>query len=126
MSAVINPANGPGDSWIEDYDNGIIDLHDSGVEVLCYVATGFGHREVQTVLNDVDQYESLYTGMCDGVFLDEGPTVTTNISKYEEYYSYIQSVWPMSTVVVNPGITPDEAYYHIEDGTVGGQLIIVS
>lgn len=41
-------------------------------QVLCYVATGFGQTDVETVKQDVDKYEQLYPGLCGGFFFDEG------------------------------------------------------
>ncbi|CAM9098959.1 unnamed protein product [Discosporangium mesarthrocarpum] len=109
-----------------DYVTGIADLRDVGVEVLCYVATGFGETEIDEVTGDMDVFDDLYPGQCDGVFLDEGPSSDEYVFKYEEYYQYVQDLFPGGKVVVNPGVIPDESLYHISDGVLGGDVVIVS
>ncbi|CAM9952037.1 unnamed protein product [Ectocarpus sp. 12 AP-2014] len=132
-SVVINPSSGPGDSAEEAYTTGITELLNVGVEVLCYVPTGFGSTDVSTVTADIDKYESFYPGMCDGFFFDEGPGGEDNAWKYTDYYNHVQEVGGAgSTVVVNPGIRPHDSLYFIGDvyaGTnpgQGGQVVITS
>ncbi|CAM9733289.1 unnamed protein product, partial [Ectocarpus fasciculatus] len=132
-SVVINPSSGPGDSAEEAYTTGITELLDVGVEVLCYIPTGFGDTDVSTVTADIDKYESFYPDMCDGFFFDEGPGGENDTWKYTDYYNHVQAVGGAgSTVVVNPGIRPHDSLYFIGDLYAstnpgqGGQVVITS
>ncbi len=132
VTVVINPDSGPGE-FNQDYYDGMNDLIDKDVEILCYVATGFGKTNVSTVTFDIDLYESFYPSLCGGYFLDEGPGTIENVWKYIEYYEHIQYASGFdSIVVVNPGIYPDDSLYKINDRFsienpgLGGQVIIVS
>lgn len=132
-SVVINPNSGPGEYSEEEYTNGMIDLKKAGVEVLCYVPTGFGVTDVDDVCSDIDSYEDFYPGLCEGYFFDEGPGTENNTWKYTEYYDHAQFVSGSSTtVVVNPGITPHQSLYDIGDRFdsnhpgMGGQVVVTS
>ena len=132
-SVVINPGSGPGAFSEDVYTNGMVDLLDAGVEVLCYVPTGFGVTNVSDVTSDMDLYETFYPGLCGGYFFDEGPGTENNTWKYTEYYEHAQLVsGPGSTVVVNPGIQPHDSLYDIGDRYsldnpgMGGQVVITS
>ena len=132
-SVVINPSSGPGDYAEDVYTDGMIDLKRAGVEVLCYVPTGFGMTGVDDVYSDIDSYEDFYPGLCGGYFFDEGPGTENNTWKYTEYYEHAQLVSGSSTtVVVNPGIIPHQSLYHIGDRFssnnpgMGGQVVVTS
>eukprot|EP00752_Nemacystus_decipiens_P003608 g3325.t2 len=133
FSVVINPNSGPGDLPEEVYTAGMNDLINAGVEVLCYVPTGFGSTDVSNVTADIDTYEWFYPSLCGGYFFDEGPGTENNTWKYTDYYSHAQAVsGPDSTVVVNPGIRPHDSLYNIgdryalENPNMGGQVVITS
>lgn len=51
------------------------------VQVLCYVSTEFGQKDMAEVTSDVDTYEGFYPGLCAGYFFDEGPGTAENTWK---------------------------------------------
>eukprot|EP00903_Cladosiphon_okamuranus_P011147 g10521.t1 len=133
FSVVINPNSGPGDSSEDGYTTGMTELVNAGVEVLCYVPTGFGSTDVSQVTRDIDAYESFYPSLCGGYFFDEGPGTEENTWKYTYYYNHAQLVSGSdSTVVVNPGVRPHDSLYNIgdlyavENPDMGGQVVITS
>eukprot|EP00903_Cladosiphon_okamuranus_P011145 g10519.t1 len=133
LSVVINPSSGPGSSAEGVYTTGMADLANEGIEVLCYVPTGFGRTDVSEVTRNIDKYESFYPSLCGGYFFDQGPATEENMWKYSDYYSHAQEVSGSdSTVVVNPGIWPHDSLYSIgdlyalENPDMGGQVVITS
>ncbi|KAL3422764.1 hypothetical protein PVAG01_06920 [Phlyctema vagabunda] len=121
---IINPSSGPGSppNPDSDYVSAISKLRMySNVDLLGYVHVTYATRPVALVQEDIDIYAGWrsYPGSrihMDGIFFDEAP------SKYPGGdYHYMQSVASYAkqklggTVMLNPGVAVDEAYYEISD-----------
>jgi hypothetical protein len=83
--AVVDPDDGPGSSWDQNYANGISLLESAGVIVLGYVYTSYAARSITDVKNDVYGWSQMY--WVNGVFFDE----MSNVQGYESYYSNLNS-----------------------------------
>ena len=115
--AIINPNNGPnGMPPNTDYQQGITDLHQAGIEVIGYVPTNYGKRDIQAVKADIDLYTKHFN--IEGIFIDEAASTPDKLDYYHQVYRYIKSR-PASgnskqhsdyTVTLNPGTTIDEGY----------------
>lgn len=77
-------------------------FHDTGVKVLVYIATGNGHRDLESVLKEIK------TGLdagTDGVFLDEVAMLHSDsqAGHYKKIYDYVKSFGTERIVIANPG-----------------------
>ncbi|RDW68149.1 hypothetical protein BP6252_09545 [Coleophoma cylindrospora] len=125
---VINPASGPGEPPYpnSDYITAITKLRSyPNATLLGYVHTMYGSREETAVNGDIDVYHGWKDFAAsdisiDGIFFDEAPSSYTS-----ELFSYMSSIChharngDTSTVVLNPGVLVDGAYYSIADLVVG-------
>jgi hypothetical protein len=111
---IVNPANGPGAAAQPAYRRAIAAQLHAGAKVVGYVHTAYGTRDPAAVLADVRRYRSWYG--VGGVFLDE----VSHTSEQLPYYQSIAAPLRASgeTVVLNPGMVPARAYFHIADVVV--------
>jgi hypothetical protein len=119
VTAIINPANGPGADGQpnSDYVLGMQTLRDAGVSMLGYVATCWANtasnascyntRTVDSIKADIKAYAGNFN--IDGIFFDEAASSVAAVGIYQELSDYARSLGLMH-IVVNPGVTPDEAY----------------
>lgn len=103
---LVNPADGPGDAANSDYTQTIALARSRGAEILGYVATGWGHRPLADILDEVDRHVRFYG--VDGIFLDEGATGTYDYvgteGWYEELYATLKRTYGSRFIVgQNPG-----------------------
>ncbi|CAM9181158.1 unnamed protein product [Ectocarpus sp. 6 AP-2014] len=146
ITAILNPRSGPnvvGDDLPlyktilntflnlgDDRADPSADEHDS-LTMICYVSTDYGDRSEDEVKADVDQYETNFPGVCDGIFFDEAPADITDEGGnptatgdlYERYNNYVvEKEFPDTedpdllqdrswTVTFNPGGGVDPAYF---------------
>lgn len=108
-TAIMNPNSGPGTAVNSDYVNVIQYCEEAGQNVIGYVHTSYGQRDIGLVKDEIDAYYSWYTGDdwgIDGIFLDEMSNDSATLSYYEELYEYIHDVGGVyaDDVVGNPGI----------------------
>jgi Spherulation-specific family 4 len=78
--AIVNPNSGPGDSDFPDnnYDPQIRKLNSYlNVKTIGYVRTGYGTRNISTVISEVNTYAGWYSKSPElamhGIFFDESP-----------------------------------------------------
>ena len=110
ITAIMNPASGPGNSQINDYVNAVGDLRTAGGRVIAYVASGFGNKPLQNVLDEIDLYDQWYD--IDGIFIDEmsNSSATGTLDFYQAIYDHVKTVDPAWELMGNPGINTAEAY----------------
>ncbi|CBN79566.1 RecName: Full=Spherulin-4; Flags: Precursor [Ectocarpus siliculosus] len=111
--AIANPGSGPGTEGDRGpYSKGMQALRDSGVEVIGYVASGYGRRSEIQVKADIDRYKEWYGEWLSGIFLDEAACVFDDASdgdgamcaRYRGYHQRIRELMGDSaTVVMNTG-----------------------
>jgi hypothetical protein len=106
--AVVNPNNGPNTARNNDYATGIDKLKAAGVEVLGYVATGYGSRSAAAVQMDMDNWRSFYPGVT-GIFFDEQSNQASLVSHYQQLSSYAHGKG-FTFTVGNPGTDTSESY----------------
>src|SRR5574337_1482504 len=114
--AIINPNNGPGSSRDSNYVSGIQELHNAGVVVLGYDATGYASNSASSVKSVMDTWKSLYS--IDGIFFDEMANWSGPESYYSDLTNYAKSLGYTMTVG-NPGTDTLPSYI----GTVDNLMI---
>ncbi|CAN0209843.1 unnamed protein product [Scytosiphon promiscuus] len=128
--AIANPGSGPGTEGDRpSYEQGMKALCDSGVEVVGYVASGYGRRSESKVKGDIDRYQEWYGQYLSGIFLDETAHVADDASdgdglmcaRYKGYVEHVRErLGGSATVVMNTGTMSTEA--RLTDG-VGGDVV---
>jgi hypothetical protein len=109
ITAIINPASGPGlDFPNPDYRQGISDLAAGGVRMVGYVYTSYGARSLPEVKSDIDAYTN--SPLITGVFLDEAASGTNELAYYRELYAHVRSRTNYTQVIVNPGNAIAQSY----------------
>jgi hypothetical protein len=110
LTAILNPASGPGDVLDTSYLNAVKSLRASGGRVIGYVSTSYAARPIADVKADIAAYAARYP--LDGIFLDE--MTNTNdaaaLAYYTELRSYIRTTNPNWRVTGNPGTSTTPAY----------------
>lgn len=119
ITAIINPANGPGASGTpnSDYQIGMQALRTAGVTLLGYVPTCWGNSQAQAscyntrslvdMKRDIKAYADHFA--VHGIFFDEAATDSKQVSFYQELSGYARSLG-LPLIVLNPGITPAASY----------------
>lgn len=107
--AIINPDSGPGSKIESTYSTNIPLLAAAGVTVVGYVHSSYGARAIADVKADIDIYATQYPHLS-GIFVDEVATTTSELSYYEELYSYIMSMPGWTVDIINPGTVPASGY----------------
>ena len=69
ITAILDPANGPGTFVDPNYTAAVNTLRAAGGRVIGYVTTGYAARDTGAVLTDVRRHAAFYS--IDGIFLDE-------------------------------------------------------
>jgi hypothetical protein len=108
LTAILNPANGPGQSANSDYVTAVNNLRAAGGHVIGYVYTNYGNRSEAEVKADIQSYINFYH--IDGIFLDQQSTDPAKVGYYQDLYSFIKGLNPSYEVIANPGTTTSEAY----------------
>ncbi len=107
--AIINPNNGPDSkSPNVDYQQGLKDLHQSGVKIVGYVHSSYGKRDLSLVKADIDLYLKYFN--VDGIFVDETASSKDKLEYYHQIYQHIKSQTKSLQVIINPGTDLDESY----------------
>lgn len=112
--AVINPNSGPGSAPDPNYAAQVATAQLAGVDVLGYVHTSYGARNLGTVETEVSEYETWYH--VNGIFVDEGATsCSLEASYYSLLYTYIHSQPGLDLTVLNPGTATSSCYMAAAD-----------
>jgi len=108
ITAILNPASGPGAASDPNYASAVDALRAAGGEVIGYVHTSYGARSSAAVLAEVNSYASFYH--LDGIFVDEMDNTLGSLNYYTGLYSSIKAAHPTWSVFGNPGTTTLEQY----------------
>ena len=117
ITAVVNVNSGPGDALDPNYLAAVESLRAAGGRVLGYVHTSWGGRDTAAERADVDDYLARYP--LDGFFIDEMATDAATLPHYADLYGYIKGKDAQLTVLGNPGVPTDPAYFSAADVIVG-------
>jgi Spherulation-specific family 4 len=118
--AIINPNNGPGSSQSGGYTSGIAALQAAHIEVIGYVATGYGSHSIASMEAEIAQWKSFYPTL-QGIFFDEQSNATSDVAHYQTLSQYAKSQG-LGYTVGNPGTDVPAAYV----GAVDTMLIYES
>jgi len=108
VSVIINPNSGPGALYSDNYGRLCVQLRKRGIDMLGYVATGWGERPMIKVHSDIDTYRLFYG--IQNTFLDEAATSPEKRDYYGEFYRD-----SLGMVILNPGTIPDESYTEVSE-----------
>jgi hypothetical protein len=110
LTAILNPASGPGSSVDSNYATAVAQLRAAGGLVIAYVPTTYGNRTLSDVVADINRYTSFYA--VDGFFIDEmtNDSTTAHVQYYQSIYNYVKGLNSRYTVVGNPGTNTQEIY----------------
>jgi hypothetical protein len=107
--AIINPNSGPGNGPDSSYNTYMTKLHNAGVEMVGYVHTSWGARDINTVKREIDIYASQFPYVV-GIFLDEAAVDSAQLPYYQQLYTYIMSMPGWKYDILNPGAAPAQGY----------------
>jgi hypothetical protein len=108
--AIVNPSNGDFDSSNDDYVQGITDLTNADIQVVGYVYTGYGTRETNDVLTNLDSWKEYYQDIgVSGIFLDETATDLESLSYYTNLSDEAKKR-DFDTIILNPGTKTNQEY----------------
>lgn len=130
-SAVINYTNGPGKNFPNiDFSHGLTDLETGDIDRYGYVYTGYGERALSEIFADIDNWLTAtftttngtnqeHIAINSGIFIDESSSDIAHLDYYKQIINYIESKYPTSEIVLNPGRLPDQEYFKL-----GARIII--
>jgi len=114
--AIVNPSNGHFREKNSDYTRGIQDLINANIKVVGYVYTKYASRTTQEVVDDIEAWSEFYKEEgVSGIFFDE-TSISINDLEYYTNLSNEAKVRELDFIILNPGITTDQAY--IDSGIV--------
>lgn len=116
ITAILNPASGPGSSRDPNYVAAIANLRSAGGRVIGYVSTVYGSRDAATVKAEIDQYRTFYD--IDGIFLDEMSNLDTELGYYQDLHDYIKGSIGGYQIIGNAGTNTLEEYLQVADTLV--------
>lgn len=109
---IANVNSGPGTEPIEHFQTLFNQARALGHQLMGYVATGYGTVPPETVVSQSLAWKQLYG--IEHIFLDE----VSNLGALTHYYGAvvqaIRASSPQASVVLNPGLVPDESYFLID------------
>lgn len=111
---IVNPGSGPGTAVSQPYVQLVKTLRDAGIEVLGYVHTEYGARDPALVNGEVARWREWYG--VDDIFFDEASADAEGVAAYSAYAATVHDGG--GTVVLNPGLIPDRAYFEFADAIV--------
>ncbi|KEQ96512.1 hypothetical protein AUEXF2481DRAFT_87898 [Aureobasidium subglaciale EXF-2481] len=123
FDVIVNPNNGPGGSLPDsNYIANItmINAHPN-VNILGYVHTSYGSRDLSDIASDIDTYQSwsTYTNSnisLGGIFVDETPASLDNYDYMANIFDKVKSTMTNGNLVwTNPGVPVDASFYNIAD-----------
>jgi len=116
--AIINPNSGPSATGPDaSYTTYMQKLKNAGVQMVGYVHTLWGARDINTVKSEIDIWATKYVGVT-GIFFDEAATGTAEIPYYATTYNYVMSKSGNQHVILNPGLEPDAGYLAVSTNIV--------
>lgn len=109
ITAIVNPATGPGKQADPNYVDVIGRAQKAGVQLIGYVTSSYAKRPIADIQADVDQWLKLYPQI-EGVFVDEQTSAAEQVELYAKLYTYVRKEKQLKLVVSNPGTICAEEY----------------
>lgn len=107
--AIINPNSGPGTGPDSAYNTYMTKLNNAGVEMVGYVHTLWGARDINLVKSEINTYASQFPYVV-GIFLDEAAATDAELPYYQQLYDYIMGMPGWKYDIINPGTIPTPGY----------------
>jgi len=115
--AIINPNSGPNANGPDSsYTTYMKKFQTAGIEMVGYVHTQWGARDINTVNTEIGTYASKYPGVS-GIFFDEAAVETSAVSYYRQAYTTVMSKGFIHSIL-NPGAQPVQQYLDISTNIV--------
>jgi hypothetical protein len=110
VTAILNPASGPGNTADANFSAAVDALRDASGTVVGYVHTQYGLRPLEQVTEEIDRYADWYD--IDGIFVDEmsASGAVAVLAYYEALYAHIKSADAEWEVIGNPGTNIHESH----------------
>jgi hypothetical protein len=108
VTAIVDPANGPGVAPDANYTDGIQSLRANDIVVIGYIDTAYAQKSLLDVESEISTWKQFYPDI-NGIFLDQMSNVPGNESYYSDLRVYAESVG-LSPTVGNPGTDTIESY----------------
>ena len=105
---VFDPADGPGDALDPTYVTAVAGLRSAGIEVFGYVTAGYGKRNSEEMIGEVERHEQWYGPA--GIFLDQTPPAATADRAIVAAIEHVRA--KRLRLAINPGqpdIDPEDA-----------------
>lgn len=110
ITAIVNPASGPGERADPNYVKIVTRLRRAGATAIGYVSTQYAKRPIQEAKGDVDRWRRMYP-MIGGIFFDEQASDAAQASYYRELFMHARGKIKRAFVASNPGVPCDAAYF---------------
>ncbi len=125
ITAIVNPDNGPGliNSPNDDYQYGLTELANNNAQMIGYVPTNYGNRNINDVKADILKYNRDFNTQnyqVTGIFFDEVSVSTDSqlLNYYQELYQFVKNSIDtpiLDFVVFNHGTNTPEIYFNWAD-----------
>ncbi len=112
MITIVNPASGSGLNRDSHLAEGVKKMQDVNIDVIGYVPTTYGKRNIEDAKLEIENYKSWYA--VDGIFFDEVRNQAGSEEYYQELVDHAKSL-NLKINVGNPGIPTDVNYEKIFD-----------
>jgi hypothetical protein len=109
ITAVVNPASGPGKQRDPNYAQIVERARKAGVILIGYIRTNYAQQPLDEVKADVDRWFEFYPGI-EGVFFDEQASGAGEVGYYVSAAEYVRRKRAQAPVVTNPGVVCAEEY----------------
>jgi hypothetical protein len=108
ITAIMNPASGPGTAPNSDYVSAVAAFRAAGGTLVGYVYTNYTARPLADVEADIDRYFLWYA--VDGIFLDQQANGAGDLAYYRTLYAYTRSRSATARLIANPGTAVPESF----------------
>lgn len=114
-AAILNPGNGVGPTFDQEYKTLAKRLRDAGIMPLAYVFSSYGARSAIEIQMEVELWKLRYPDV-QGVFYDEVSSAANKVGFYGRLTGIAKTlIGAKSIVVLNPGAIPDPVYATVAD-----------
>jgi len=118
VTAIFNPASGPGTSSNSDYVAALTTLEADGGKAVAYVPTYYAgtldpvHGALSYVEGEIQSYINFYPNQVHGFFIDQmtNDNSASDLAYYNTLYTYIKGLSTSYQVIGNPGTNTVEDY----------------
>jgi hypothetical protein len=112
MVVISNPSNGDFTEVDEHHLKNIQDMNRSHIQVIGYIHTNYGERDIDEVKANIDSWTDIYKDAgVSGIFFDEAPSTDDQnlINYYTDIYNYAKDKG-YRFIVINSGTSVDNCY----------------